>query len=84
MQLLMTMEQRPPGIVGDEVERDLLEAAQHNNVLHDTRRRFASDHHEFETVTMQVERVDIVAGVTECEPIAAPLLNPVPDGPHSL
>ena len=71
----MAMEQRPPRIIGDEVKSDLLEAAQHNDVLHHARGRFVSDTHELETVAMKVEWVDIVAGVTELKPIAVSLLN---------
>jgi hypothetical protein len=72
MQLLLTVEQREPGIVGDEVKFHLLEPAQHHHVLDHPGGRFAGDTRQFEAVPVQIQRVDIVARIAKLQPIAAP------------
>jgi hypothetical protein len=63
VQLLVAMEQGQAGIIRDEVHLDLLIAAQHHHVLHDTGRRLAGDPHQLETVAVQMNGMDVVAGI---------------------
>jgi len=50
VQLLMTVKQCRPGIIGHEIECQLLEAGEHHHVLDYTARRFAADLLEFRAV----------------------------------
>ena len=72
----MTVEQRRSGIVGDEIEFDFLKAAQHHDILDHAGGRLAADPRQLEAVPMQVQRMDVVAGVAEFQPIAPPLRAP--------
>jgi hypothetical protein len=53
VQLLVAVEAAGPGIVGDKVELDLLEFAEHDNVLDHTCRRLAAHAREFEAVAVE-------------------------------
>jgi hypothetical protein len=77
VQLLVTVEERQPRIVGDEVKFQFLESAQHHHVLDHPRGRFTGDARQFEAVPVQVQRVDVVARVAEFQPVAAPLMHRV-------
>ena len=68
MQLLVTVEQGPAWIVGDEVECEFLKAAQHHHVLDHARGGFAAYASQLEAMPVQVQRVNVVAGVSELEP----------------
>jgi hypothetical protein len=80
MQLLVTMEQRQSRMVGDEIEFDFLETAEHHDVFDDAGRVFAADAHELETVPVQMQRMNVVAGVPEFEPVPTPFVQ----GVHGL
>ena len=75
VQLLVAVEEGEAGVVGDEVDLDLLVAADHHNVLHDAGGRLAGDRCELEAVAMQVNGVDIVAGVAHAQAVALALLQ---------
>ena len=64
-------------IVGDEIEFDFLETAEHHHVLDHAGGRLAADAHKFETVAVQMQRMDVVAGVAELQPVAASLMHGV-------
>ena len=66
----MTVKQRRSGIVGQKIEFDLLEPADHHDVLEHAGRRLPSHAGQLERVAMQVQRVDVVAGVPESEAVA--------------
>ena len=59
----MTVKERVAGIVGDDVELQLLESTQHHDVLDDAGGRFARYAPQFEAVPVQVQRMDVVARV---------------------
>ena len=64
------MEQGRPRIVGNEVELHLLEASQHHHVFDHACSLLAADAHEFKAVAMEMERMNIVAGIAEFKPVA--------------
>ena len=59
------MEERHSWVVGDEVEFDFLEAAEHHDVLEDARGCLAANPYQFEAMAMEMQRVDVVARVAE-------------------
>ena len=61
-------------MVGDEIEFHFLETAEHHDVFDDAGRRFAADAHELETVPVQMQGMNVVAGV---EPVPAPFVHGV-------
>jgi len=71
VELLVAMEKREAGIVGDEINFELLVAAEHDNVFADARGRSAGDLRELEGVAVEMDRVDVVALVEEAEAVAA-------------
>ena len=84
VQLLVTVKEGTTRIVGDEVELERLKAAEHHHVLDHAGGGLAADTNKFKAMPMQVKRVDIVARVTELEPVAVPFLQLVkrPHGFH--
>src|SRR3990167_3771285 len=73
VQLLMAVEQRVAAIIGDEIEAQFLVAPEHDHVLENARGWLAVYLGQLETVAMQMQGVNVVAGVTESQPIASPL-----------
>ncbi len=73
VQLLVTMEQREAGIVGDEVDFDFLVASDHDNVLHHAGTGFRCKLGEFETMPVKMDRMYVVAGVAHTNAIALAL-----------
>src|SRR5262245_63241733 len=71
VQLLMAVEQGGPGVVGHKVELELLEAGQHHHVLDYARARLAADADQFEAVAMEMERMNVVAGIAKFQAVAA-------------
>jgi hypothetical protein len=65
VQLLVTAKECQPRIVGDEIEGEFLEAAQHHDILDHTTRRLAADMSQLKTVPMQMERMNVIARVSE-------------------
>jgi hypothetical protein len=57
------MEEGKPGIVGHEVDLWLLIAAYHDHILYYSRCRSASEASQLEAVPVQMNRVNVVAGV---------------------
>jgi hypothetical protein len=81
MQLLVRVKERVAGMIGDEIKFDLLKTAEHQHVLDYTGRRFAAHTHEFKAMPVQAQWMDVVAGVTEFQPVATrvpctPALSP--------
>src|ERR1700733_3027112 len=75
MELLVAMKQRHAGIVGDKIHFRLLIAAQHHYIFHYAGRRFSRQLHKLETVPVQMDGMDVVAGVAHLDPIALALLQ---------
>ena len=73
VQLLVTVKQRQPRIVGDEIKSQLLEPAEHHDVFDHAGRGLAANVRQFKTVAVQVQGMNVVAGVAEFQPIAATL-----------
>jgi len=71
MKLLMTVKERQAGIVGSEINFDLLIAADHEDILENTGSGLARDPGQLKAVPVQVDRVDVVAGIAH--PYAVPL-----------
>ena len=72
VQLLVTVKERRPWIVGNEVKLEFLKPAQHHHVLDHARGRLATDARQLEAVPVQMQRVNVVAGIAEFQPVAAP------------
>src|SRR5262249_33621539 len=75
VQLLMAVEQRQSRMIGDEIEFDFLKAADHDHILNDAGCRLAAHAHKLETVAVQMQRMDVVAGIAEFKPVAATLVH---------
>src|SRR5262245_616854 len=67
----MAVEQGGPGGVGHKVELELLAAGQHHHVLSYARARLAADADQFEAVAMEMERMNVVAGIAKFQAVAA-------------
>ena len=52
-------------------------AGQHHDVLDDAGSGLAADPNQLETVTVQMQRMNVVARIAESQPIAPSLLHPV-------
>ena len=72
VQLLMTVEERQTRIVGNKVKFEFLESAQHHHVLDHARGRLAADAGQFEAVPVQMQRVNVITGIAEFQPVASP------------
>src|SRR6266853_276793 len=73
VQLLVTMEQREDGIVGDKVDFDFLVASDHDDVFHHTGTRPPRKLGEFKTVPVKMDGMYIVAGVAHANAVALAL-----------
>ena len=73
VQLLVTVEEREAGMVGEEIDFGLLVPAKHKDIFHDTRRWDAGDLGEFESVAMQMDRVEVITLIAQAKAIAAAL-----------
>ena len=73
VQLLVTMEQREAGIVGDKVDLDFLVASDHDDVFHYSSADFPGKFGEFETMPVKMDRMYVVAGVAHANAIALAL-----------
>src|SRR5271156_6529774 len=69
MKLLVAVKEGRSGVVCDEIDFGLLEPPQHHDVLEDAARGLAAHSHQFETMSMKVQRMDVIAGVSKFEPI---------------
>ena len=77
VQLLMAMEQRQSRMIGNEIKFHFLKAADHDHILNDAGCRLASYAHELEAVAVQMQGMDVVAGVTEFKTVAASFVHGV-------
>src|ERR1700736_1738186 len=77
MQLLMAMKQRESRIVCGEVDFHFLVAAYHDHVLHDAGQRFSRNLGEFEAVPVQMDWMDVVAGIPHPQAVALTLAEMV-------
>jgi hypothetical protein len=73
VELLVTMEQREAGIVGDKVDFDFLVASHHDHILHHAGTRFPGKLGEFETVPVKMDGMYIVAGIAHTNAVALSL-----------
>jgi len=73
MELLVAMEKREAGIVGDEIDFGLLIATEHDDVLFDASCGDTRDLCKFEAVAVEVDGVDVVALIAETDAVAAAL-----------
>ncbi len=80
MQLLMTVKQRKPRIVGDEIDFHFLIAAKHHYILHHAGSWLPGYSSQFETVAMKVDWMDVIA----CIPHAQPVSLAFPYAKHGL
>ena len=81
VQLLVAVKERQARIVGEEVELELLEPPKHHDILHDAGGRFARDTSQLEAVTVQVQRVGVVALIVEDQAVAFSCLDHERIGP---
>jgi hypothetical protein len=65
VQLLVTMKQCVARIVSHKIELCFLVSTEHYDVLDDAGRWSSRDAREFETMSVKMERVDIVAGIAK-------------------
>jgi hypothetical protein len=72
---MVTVEQRRPGIVGDEIDLDRAEPRHVDGIFHHARRRLVAHLGDLEAVTMQMDRVVVAALVGHGEAIALALLG---------
>ena len=71
----MAVEQREAGIIRHKIDLHLLVAAYQHNVLDETGHRLPGHSRQFETAAVQVDRMDVVAGVAHAQPVAFALLH---------
>ena len=71
----MAVEEGEAGVVGGEVDLDLLVAADHDDVFDDAGGGDASEVGQFEAVAMEMDGVDVVAGVAHVDAVAAALME---------
>ena len=72
MQLLMTMEQGPAGVVGHKVDFYFLVSTHHDDIIHDAGRLLFGDADQFKAMAMQMHRVDVRAADLASDDQAAP------------
>ena len=75
VQLLVTVEESKTGMIGDEVNLQLLIAAQHDHILHDARGFCSCEVSELKAVAMEMNRMNVVTGVAHPKAIAFVLLQ---------
>ena len=71
----MAVEQRQSRIVGDEIHLDLLVAPHHHHVLHRHPLSSARPPRQFKSMPMQVNRMNVVAGIAHPQPVSLALLQ---------
>src|ERR1700693_1283339 len=75
VQLLMAVKQGPAGVVGNEVDLDFLIPAEHRDILHDAGGDFPRDPDQLAAVAMQVDGVNVVAGIAHPQAVAPALVQ---------
>lgn len=71
----MAVKESAAGIVGGEIDGEFLIAADHDDIFDHARGGLARDGGEFKTVAVEMDGVDIVAGVAHAETVAAALMQ---------
>src|SRR5882724_2250087 len=74
MQLLMTVKQGQARIVGDKVHFRFLIAAKHHDVFENSRGGLSRQTRQLEAVPVQMDRMDVIAGIAHTESIPLALL----------
>src|SRR5229473_6084844 len=69
VKLLVTMKQGQARIVGDEVHFRFLIPSQHHDIFENSRGGLSSQTRQFEAVPMQMDRMDVIAGIAHTESI---------------
>src|SRR5689334_6163613 len=67
VKLLVTVKQREARIVCREVYFDLLISPDHNHIFHHARTRLPGELGEFKTVSVKMDRVNVVAGIAHSQ-----------------
>ena len=75
VQLLVTVEESKTGMIGNEVNLQLLVAPQHDDILHDARGFRSCEISELKAVAMEMNRMNVVTGVAHPKAIAFTLLQ---------
>src|SRR5580704_13589276 len=73
IQFLHVIEQSQPRVVGGKIQFHFLIAAEHHYVFHYACRGHTSDSREFKAVPVQMDRMDIVAGIAHANTVAPAL-----------
>lgn len=82
VQLLVAVEEGCARIVGDEVDFDFLVAADHDDVFHQAGGGQSGVARDFKSVPVQVDGVDVVAGVAQAQAIALAFFQVMGCGRH--
>src|SRR5271157_3856409 len=75
VQILMTVKQGEPGVVGCKIDINSAEAFDQDGIFENSGRFLSMNFRDLEIMPMQVERMHVVALVDESESIAATLMN---------
>src|SRR5215469_3544002 len=75
VQLLMAVKQGPAWIVGHKVHLGFLVTAQHDNILDHTGGWFSRQPRQLKAVSVQMDRMNIVTGISHSNPISLALLD---------
>src|SRR5215469_2404041 len=75
VQLLMAVKQSHAWIVGYKVHLGFLVAAQHDNIFEHTGGRFSRQPRQLKAVSVKMDGVNIVTGISHSNPISLALLN---------
>src|SRR5215472_12945704 len=75
VQLLVAVEERRARVVGNKINLCFLVASEHDHVLEDSCGRLAEDLREFEAVSVEVNRMDVVARITHPDAVPLALLQ---------
>ncbi len=75
MELLMTVKQGQTRIVGYEVDLSFLVTSQHHHIFHDASSGLSCELRQLKTVPVEMDRMNVVAGVAHSEPIPLPLFQ---------
>src|SRR5215813_10793973 len=71
----MAMKQRQTRVVGNEVDLRLLIASQHHDILENSGCGLSKDFREFEAVAVQMDGMDVIAGIAHAYAIPLALLE---------
>src|SRR5450432_2887178 len=77
------MEQRQAWIVGREVHFDFLISTKHYDIFHHARSRLPSEFGQFETMTVKMDGMNVVAGIAHADSITLSLVQMV-SGRHGI